>query len=172
MRKRTWIGAAVLAAGSAVVTYFFDPDNGKARRIRAVERSGHLVRITGRRLARESRYGLHTLLARARHLVARERPEFAEGRTLLDRVESELFRDRSIPHGRLNLEVEGTTVVIRGQLDNAEAMFKVEQAARNVAGVTAVKSLLHMPGTPAPNKADALAAAGRPRPRAIPKDLT
>ena len=167
-----WIGAAVLAAGSVAATYFLDPDTGKARRIRVVERSGHLVRITGRRLARESRYGFHTLLARARHLVARERPEVADGRTLLDRVESELFRDRSIPHGRLNLEVEGTTVVLRGQLDNADAMFKVEQAVRKVPGVTAVKSLLHLPGTRAPNKADALAATGRPRPRPIPKDET
>jgi len=35
-----------------------------------------------------------------------------------------------------------------------------------------VKSLLHMPGTPAPNKADALAASGRRRPRVIPKDRT
>ncbi|TMF33814.1 MAG: BON domain-containing protein [Chloroflexi bacterium] len=172
MTKQKWIAAAVLAAGSAVATYFLDPDNGKARRIRVVERSGHLVRMTGRRLARESRYGLHTLLARARHLVARERPEFAEGRTLLDRVESELFRDRAIPHGRLNLEVEGTTVVLRGELDDADAMFKVEQAVRNVPGVTAVKSLLHLPGTPAPNKADALAATGRRRPRAVSKDQT
>src|SRR5947209_7673689 len=84
MTKRTWIGAAVLAAGSAVATYFLDPDNGKARRIRVVERSGHLVRVTARRLARESRYGFHTLVARARHLVGRERPEFADDRTLLD----------------------------------------------------------------------------------------
>jgi len=172
MTKQKWIAGAVLAAGSAVATYFLDPDNGKARRIRVVERSGHLVRVTARRLARESRYGFHTLVARARHLVGRERPEFADDRTLLDRVESELFRDRSIPHGRLTLEVEGTTVVLRGQLDDADAMFKVEQAVRKVPGVTAVKSLLHMPGTPAPNKADALAASGRRRPRVIPKDRT
>jgi len=98
MTKRKWIGAAVLAAGWAVATYFLDPDNGKARRIRVVERSGHLIRMTGRRLARESRYGVHTLLARARHLVARERPEFADGRTLLDRSKarsSETARSRT-----------------------------------------------------------------------------
>src|SRR5438128_3644173 len=172
MTKRKWIAAAVLAAGSAVATYYLDPNNGKARRIRVVERSGHLLRTARRRLVRESRYAFHTLMARARYLAAHEPPGFADGRTLLDRVESELFRDRSIPHGRLNLEVEGTTVVLRGQLDDADAMFKVEQAVRKVPGVTAVKSLLHMPGTPAPNKADALAASGRRRPRVIPKDRT
>jgi len=61
-------------------------------------------------------------------------------------------------------------VILRGQLDDVDAMFKVEHAVRNVPGVTAIKSLLHMPGTPAPNKADALAATGRRRPRAIPKE--
>src|SRR5438093_7561352 len=118
MTKRTWIGAAVLAACSAAATYYLDPNNGKARRIRVVERSGHLLRTARRRLVRESRYAFHTLMARARHLAAHEPPGFADGRTLLDRVESELFRDRSIPHGRLNLEVEGTTVILRGQLDD------------------------------------------------------
>src|SRR5438093_583855 len=152
-----WIGAAVLAAGSVAATYFLDPDTGKARRIRVVERSGHRVRITGRRLARESRYGFHTLRARARHLVARERPQVADGRTLLDRVESELFRDRSSPHGRLNLEVEGTTVVVRGQLHNADGMFRVEQAGRKVRAVTAVQSLLHSPGTRSPTLPSSIA---------------
>jgi BON domain len=161
MSKRWWIGAGVLAAGSALATYFFDPDNGKARRIRIVERSGHLARTTGKRVARESRYVLHSLRARARRVVAPRAPEFANGSTLLDRVESELFADRSIPHGRLNFEVEGTIVILRGELDSADEMFKVEEAVRKVPGVTDVKSLLHLPGTPAPNKAAALAASGR-----------
>jgi hypothetical protein len=38
-------------------------------------------------------------------------------------------------------------------------MHRIEEAVRKVPGVTAVTSLLHMPGTPAPNKAEALAAS-------------
>jgi BON domain-containing protein len=171
MSKRWWIGAGVLAAGSAVLTYFFDPDNGKARRITVVERSGHIARTTGKRVERETRYVFHMLRAKARHAVAPERPEFANGRTLLDRVESELFADRSIPHGRLNFEVEDTTVTLRGELDSADEMLKVEEAVRKVPGVTEVKSLLHLPGTPAPNKAAALAASGRRKVKsATPKE--
>ena len=171
MSRRWWIGAGIVAAGSAVVTYFFDPDNGKARRIKVVERSGHVARNTSKRLVRETRYALHTVRARARRLIAPEQPEFADGSTLLDRVESEVFADRTIPHGRFNLEVEGTTVIIRGQLENGEEMYRIEQAVRRVPGVTEVKSLLHLPGTPAPNKAAALAASGRRKTKAaIPKE--
>lgn len=159
MSRRRWVGAALIAAGSAAAAYFLDPDNGKARRIRVVERSAHVVRTAGRRVARESRYVFHTLRARARHLAVPGQPELVEGRTLLDRVESELFADRSIPHGRLNFEVEGTTVILRGELDSGDEMYRVEEAVRKVPGVTGVKSLLHMPGTPAPNKAAALAAS-------------
>ena len=170
MSKRWWIGAGVLAAGSALMTYFFDPDNGKARRIQVVERSGHLARTSGKRVARETRYVFHTLRGRARRVVAPEPPASANGSTLLDRVESELFADRTIPHGRLNFEVEGTTVILRGELDSADEMFKVEEAVRKVPGVTEVKSLLHLPGTPAPNKAAALAASRRKVKSATPKE--
>ncbi|HKW70444.1 MAG TPA: BON domain-containing protein [Candidatus Dormibacteraeota bacterium] len=171
MSRRWWIGAGVLAAGSAVAAYFFDPDNGKARRIKVVERSSHLARTTGKRVARESRYAFHTLRAKARRLVGPQQPEFVDGSTLLDRVESELFADRSIPHGRLNFEVEGTTVILRGELDSGDDMYRVEEAVRRVPGVTEVKSLMHLPGTPAPNKAAALAASGRRRVKsAAPKE--
>ena len=171
MSRRWWVGAGLLAAGTAVMTYFFDPDNGKARRIKVVERSGHLTRTASKRVGREARYVFNTVSARTRRVLSQEQPEFADGNTLLDRVESELFADRSIPHGRLNFEVEGTRVILRGELDSADEMFKVEGAVRRVPGVTEVQSLLHLPGTPAPNKASALAASRGRRPKAsTPKE--
>ena len=159
MSKRWWLGAAVVAAMSAVATYFLDPQNGKARRIRVGERSGHLARTAERRATRQARYAWHTLKGKVGHIATGERPDTAEDRTLLDRVESELFANRSIPHGRITLEVEGTTVILRGQIDSADEMHRIEQGVRKVPGVTGVTSLLHMPGTPAPNKAEALAAS-------------
>ncbi len=170
MSKRWWIGAGVLAAGSAVAAYFLDPESGRARRIRIVERTRHLARTTGKRVARESRYAFHTLRARTLHLVSPETPGAANGSTLLDRVESELFRDRSIPHGRLTFEVEETTVILRGELDSADEMSRVEAAVRRVPGVSEVKSLLHLPGTPAPNKAAALAASRRRKVRSATRE--
>jgi hypothetical protein len=142
-----------------VAAYLLDPDKGKARRIEVVERSRHVARTTGRRIRREARYALHTVRARTEHLINGGPPDFAEDRTLLDRVESELFVNRSIPRGKLTFEVEGTTVILRGQLDSGDEMHRIEEAVRKVPGVSGVTSLLHMPGTPAPNKAEALAAS-------------
>lgn len=159
MGKRWWFGAALLTAASAAAVYFFDPQNGKGRRIRLVERSSHLARTLERRTTREARYAWHTVRGKVEHLAVGDESRYAEDRTLLDRVESELFADRSIPHGRITFEVEGTTVILRGQLDSAEEMHHVERAVRKIPGVTEVHSLFHPPGTPAPNKADAIAAS-------------
>ena len=159
MGKRWWFGAAVVAAVSAAATYFLDPQNGKARRIRVVERSGHLARNVERRTTRQARYIAHTVRGRLGHAASGEGPRPALDRTLLDRVESELFVNRSIPHGKVTFEVEGTTVILRGQLDSADEMHRIEEAVHKIPGVTEVHSLFHLPGTPAPNKAEAIAAS-------------
>lgn len=161
MGKRWWLGAALLAAASAAAAYFLDPQNGRSRRIRVVERSSHLARLAEHRARRQARYIEHTVRGRLGHLAGGDVPRYAEDRTLLDRVESELFANRSIPHGKITFEVEGTTVILRGQLESAEEMDVVEEAVRHIPGVTGVTSLFHMPGTPAPNKADALAASAK-----------
>jgi osmotically-inducible protein OsmY len=161
MSKRWWIGAGVLAGAAAAAAYFLDPENGKARRIRFVERSGHVARVAEHRARRQARYVEHTVRGRLEHLTAGDRPRYAEDRTLLDRVESELFANRSIPHGKITFEVEGTTVILRGELASSDEMRRVEAAVREIPGVTGVTSLFHMPGTPAPNKAEALAASAK-----------
>lgn len=161
MGKRWWLGAAVVAAASAAAAYFLDPQNGKARRIKVVERSSHLARIAEHRARRQARYIEHTVRGRLGHLAGGDIPRYAEDRTLLDRVESELFANRSIPHGKITFEVEGTTVILRGELESAQEMHQVEEAVRKIPGVTGVTSLFHMPGTPAPNKAEAIAASAK-----------
>lgn len=158
---RWWLGAAMVVTASVGAAYYLDPQRGHRRRAR---------------LVRGARYTLHTVQGRTMHLIAGEPPAPAEGRTLLDRVESELFEDRSVPHGRFNLEVEGTTAVLRGQLDTPEQMRRLESAVARVPGVTGVRSFLHAPGTAAPNKAAALAAsaeAAHPAgwPREAPPDV-
>jgi hypothetical protein len=117
------------------------------------------VRAAGSRIRRDSRYISKTVIQRVKHLVAGSAPAFVDDRTLLDRVESELFVDPTIPRGPLNLEVEGATVVLRGQLTSRAEIERVEAAVRQVPGVWQVRSLLHVPGTPAPNKLAALRAS-------------
>jgi BON domain len=156
---RWWVSVGVISAAVLAASYFLDPERGRGRRIRIAERTGRVVRRASRRAERRASYVRTSVSARAHHLMNFAPPEPAEGRTLLDRVESELFTDPSIPHGQLSFEVEDTTVVLRGELDSDAEIGKVETAVRRIPGVTGIRSLLHLPGTPAPNKAAALVAS-------------
>jgi osmotically-inducible protein OsmY len=78
--------------------------------------------------------------------------------TVLDRVESEVFGRRGFPKDRINADVVDGRLTLRGQLDSEAQIREVADAAREVPGVLEVVVLLHLPGTPAPNKAAALEA--------------
>ena len=73
---------------------------------------------------------------------------------LKQRVESEIFRDPQVPKGDINLDVRGGVVVLRGQVKQPEQIEVLERDVRRVPGVGRVENLLHVEGTPAPNKAD------------------
>jgi hypothetical protein len=157
---RWWLSATVIAGSAATAAYLFDPDRGRSRRTRIAERTSHIVRTTGRRIARNVRYVSSSVSKRIKHLIVGAPLTYAEGRTLLDRVESELFTDPGVPHGAMNLEADSTTIVLRGQIESEEQIDRIETAVRRIPGVGNVKNLLHRPGTPAPNKLAALRASG------------
>jgi BON domain len=156
---RWWISAAGVAGAAAAAAYWLDPDRGNARRRRAADRTVHAARRVWRGTRREIRYLTLSTANRLRHRIVDGPPVAAEGRMLLDRVESELFTDARVPHGRLSLEVEGMTVILRGELDSNTEIDYVEQAVRRIPGVYDVRDLLHVTGTEAPNKVDALNAS-------------
>ena len=81
--------------------------------------------------------------------------------TLVDRVKSEL--GHAFPHDRVSLGVADGVLELRGELANdAEIDALIDQVCA-VPGVTSLVSLLHLPGRPAPNKADAIDASSRIR---------
>jgi len=129
---RWWFAAAVAATTAAAAAYWFDPKQGRSRRIRFSQRSAHIVRAAGSRIGRKSRYVSNTAIQRVKYWMAGGSPGFVDDRTLLDRVDSELFADPTIPRGSLNLEVEGMTVVLRGQLTSREEIERIEAAVRQV----------------------------------------
>ncbi|HEU5263028.1 MAG TPA: BON domain-containing protein, partial [Gaiellaceae bacterium] len=59
-------------------------------------------------------------------------------------VESEVFRDPSIPKGRINVNAENGVVVLRGEVDSADLVDRLERAVRDVQGVRGVENLLHV----------------------------
>jgi hypothetical protein len=150
-----YLAAAALAGG--LLVYFLDPQMGRRRRAMARDRLLAQFRYTGRRLARTGRgvgawgYGMSQ---RATH------PRFAGGEAvddvaLVDRVKSELYR-HDVPRSHLSVNAARGIVELRGQLDDPAEIERVESLVRGVPGVYDVHNYLHTPGTPAPNKADAL----------------
>jgi osmotically-inducible protein OsmY len=140
--------ALVVAIGGAV--YFLDPQNGKRRRRTALDRAAGLVRKSSRRAERAGRaveseaYGLKQ---KATHLREEEKPQ-PDDTTLARKVESEIFRDPSVPKGQINVNAENGVVYLRGQVDRADLIQELEQAVRKVQGVRGVENLLHAQGAP------------------------
>jgi osmotically-inducible protein OsmY len=81
----------------------------------------------------------------------REKASEFDDATIAHRVETVLFRDADVPKGRINVNAENGRVYLRGTLDDAEQIARLERAARDVRGVRGVVNLLHTPGTPAPS---------------------
>jgi hypothetical protein len=147
------VGAGYLAA------YFLDPEHGRGRRAEVARQLGGLG-IEANRMAQRT-----TILATDKasgiksRVLARTGSAETDDLTLLDRVESEVFRDPAIPKGEINVMVVDGKAVLRGQVAEPQ-IGAIEAAVRKVVGVKDVENLLHVPGTPAPNKAQSRAVTG------------
>lgn len=152
MKLRSIIGGAI---GGAIAVYFLDPQRGPARRARFVDWSSTRIRRGRESLGRLSARGSRTVAALPQRVVnLRSSGRPVDDLTLRDRVESEVFRNPEVPKGRINLDVEFGIVTIRGQVDNALQIATIEKAVLKVPGVSGVENLLHVDGTPAPNRAE------------------
>jgi len=70
--------------------------------------------------------------------------------SLVRKVESELFRDRTLPKGSISINADRGIVVLRGQIDDAQQVKRIEHAVRKIGGVREVENLLHPSSVPAP----------------------
>ena len=61
----------------------------------------------------------------------------------MQKVESEVFRDHSIPKGQINVNAENGVVVLRGQVESSDLVEELERRVRKVHGVQGVENLLH-----------------------------
>ena len=142
------------AFAGALAVYFFDPQQGRARRAQFIHWSGARLQRGWRALDQIRARTTSNAAAFPQKMVSlRSGPRPADDLTLRDRVESEVFRNPDLPKGQINIDVESGVVTIRGQVDNAFQIANVEKAVMKVPGVAGVENLLHVDGTPAPNKA-------------------
>ncbi len=126
------------AALGAALAYFFDPQNGRARRKDAIKR---VVQLSQRQR------GLLTAKATQLREGAKPQPDDV---TLARQVESEIFGEAEVPKGQINVNAEEGKVVLRGEVESAEMIESLVSKARKVQGVQEVENLLHTPGQPAP----------------------
>jgi osmotically-inducible protein OsmY len=124
MRRFAFAGAI-----GAALAYFFDPDNGRKRRKKAIGKAAKAIGQVGRR----------------------ERPDDV---TLARKVESEIFRGPDVPKGQINVNVEDGVVYLRGELEQPDLIEDLGAQARKVKGVRAVENLLHVPGEETPVRAE------------------
>ena len=145
--------AGVAGAGLA---YFLDPDAGRRRRSQARDRLLAALRHGSNQLARAGRgtagqvYGVVQELAPA---PAEEQPALNDP-ALVQKVESQVFADPSVPKGRINVNAENGVIVLRGEVERLEQISAIEEGVQKVPGVGEVKNLLHMPNPAAPTETD------------------
>src|SRR4051794_7352809 len=113
-----------------------------------------IVAVAGRVLMgkrRRARYANDTHRFAEHADVRRDKaPEFDDA-TIAHRVETVLFRDPDVPKGQINVNAENGRVYLRGTIDDADLISRLERMARDVRGVRGVVNLLHAPGSPVPS---------------------
>jgi osmotically-inducible protein OsmY len=160
-RNRFAIAAATFSLG-ALVMYFFDRASGRRRRALVRDRFAHIRRVLTRdvRRAAERRGRFVRGVARGvRHDAADLIPHGyrrVDDDTLVARVRSEVLRRADVPSGDIHIDVYEGCVTLRGQLGTDDEIHRVVERTRRVDGVADVRSYLHLPGTPPPNKAESL----------------
>jgi osmotically-inducible protein OsmY len=147
---------ALFAAAGAALVYFLDPQNGRRRRGQAVDRTAGLVRRLGRRVKRAGRGAaseVSGLGRKAAHMREESKPQPNDA-ALAEKVSSEVFRDPSIPKGQINVNAENGVVYLRGQVESADLVQRLERAVRDVQGVRDVENLLQTGAEPPASQGD------------------
>ena len=140
-----WVGAA----GGAALAYFLDPDRGKGRRAQARDRLAAVVRRTGNRVERRPRWSqgpIAGLAAKVASTFSSREP--MNDATLTAKVESELFRDAKVPKGRINVNAEKGTVILRGIAETRDQIEHILAQTASIEGVRVARSLLRTPDEP------------------------
>lgn len=155
---RGWTDRLIVACAAglagAAAAMLLDPARGRGRRARLVDQGGAMIRRGARELSRFGRRVSSDVEGKLSAARAARDPSTApmDDVTITDRVESELFRDPTIPKGTMNINVERGTVVLRGEVPSDEMRRHIVDRVERIDGVWSVRSLLHLPGEPAPHE--------------------
>jgi osmotically-inducible protein OsmY len=149
MRNRNPVPFYLSAAmGGAALAYFLDPQNGRRRRHQTRDQVVSLARHGTKRARKLVHHASSDAAGQARRAAhALRKPESVEldDATLVDKVESIVFRKHDLPKGQININAENGVVFLRGQVEDTELVETLEARVRKVRGVKDVENLLHTP---------------------------
>ena len=151
-RRGTIMGLLAGAAAGAAAMFVLDPQSGRRRRSlirdKAVKFRNTVDETVTDELPQRIDY-LSGFATGAKHRVRKlvngsdSRPENEQ--VLVDRVLSTVFRDPDLPKGDVNIDASGTTVFLRGSIDDPAAREEIEKRVRDVEGVDHVVNLINQP---------------------------
>jgi osmotically-inducible protein OsmY len=154
MRTRNQVPFYVSAAmGGAALAYFLDPQNGRRRRHQSRDRILSLARQEAKRARKLVHHATSDARGTALRTVHALRPPAdveVDDATLVDKVESIVFRKHDVPKGQININAENGVVYLRGQVERPELVETLEARVRKVRGVKGVENLLHTPESAVP----------------------
>jgi osmotically-inducible protein OsmY len=147
-----------MGAASAAAQYFLDPEQGTRRRNIARDRALALLRRGKQEATRRADYlgGQAAGVAhQAREKVTPAQPkEELTDQDLARKVETVIFREADVPKGKINVDAVERTVTLRGEAETQEMIEELERKTSEIPEVERVENLLHLPGEPAPTRAD------------------
>jgi gas vesicle protein len=161
-----WILAALATAAvvTALVAWFFDPRMGKRRRKELMDGMGGRLRAGQRQAQGAGKQVASTANTLAhRHGSGEAEPSPpANDADLAHRIESVLGREDGLDTSQINVNAEGGIAVLRGTVEDERQIDQVVKRVREVEGVSDVRNLLHLSGTPSPEWQQAVDASQAP----------
>jgi BON domain len=85
---------------------------------------------------------------------ASQKPKDLDDVGLARKVETVIFRDATVPKGKIDVNAADGVVWLRGEAKTPEMIKELEQQASSIPEVKKVENLLHLPKTPAPTRTD------------------
>jgi len=153
MRTRNQVPIYLSAAmGGAALTYFLDPQSGRRRRHQTRDQLLSLARQgtkRARKLVHHASADAAGTARRAAHALRKPEDVELDDATLVDKVESIVFRKHDVPKGQININAENGVVFLRGQVEDPGLVETLETRVRKVRGVKDVENLLHTSEPPA-----------------------
>jgi len=154
MRTRNQVPIYLSAAmGGAALAYFLDPQSGRRRRHQTRDQLLSLARQgtkRARKLVHHASADAAGTARRAAHALRKPEDVELDDATLVDKVESIVFRKHDLPKGQININAENGVVFLRGQVEDPELVETLEARVRKVRGVKDVENLLHTGETSSP----------------------